>query len=60
MLASERVSYYRQRATEALAKAEALTDPEARRMMLTVAEMWETLASLAERTPAKGPKGDRE
>jgi hypothetical protein len=42
-----RAAYYRDRALEARAKAEAMTDYEARQTMLQVANMWETMAATA-------------
>jgi DNA-binding ferritin-like protein len=40
--------HWRKRAEEARIHAEQLTDPEARRMMLEIAEDYETLAKRAE------------
>jgi hypothetical protein len=48
--AADRAAYYRQRAAEARAKAEAMTDYAARRTMLEVAAMWEAMAKNAERS----------
>jgi hypothetical protein len=45
----DRAAYYRERAAEARAKAEAMTDYEARQTMLQVAAMWEGMAKSAER-----------
>ena len=45
----DRAAYYRERAAEARAKAEAMTDYEARTTMLQVAAMWESMARSAER-----------
>jgi hypothetical protein len=47
--AADRVVYYREMAAKARAKAEAMTDYEARRTMLEVAELWDTMAKNAER-----------
>ena len=44
----DRAAYYRERAAEARAKAEAMTDYEARQTMLQVAAMWEGLAKSAQ------------
>ena len=45
----DRAAYYRERAAEARAKAEAMTDYDARTTMLQVAVMWENMAASAER-----------
>lgn len=45
----DRASYYRERAAEAGAKAEAMRDYEARHTTLEVAQMWEGLAKTAQR-----------
>jgi hypothetical protein len=47
--AKDRAAYYRERAAEARAKAEAMTDYEARETMLQVAAMWEGMAKSADR-----------
>jgi len=49
--ANTRAAFYREFATEARAKAEAMKDFAPRRMMLQVAEMWEAMASRAEHDP---------
>jgi hypothetical protein len=48
--AADRAAYYREMAAQARAKAEAMTDFEARHTMLEVAAMWETMAKNAERS----------
>jgi hypothetical protein len=47
--AADRVVYYREMAALARAKAEAMMDYEARRTMLEVAALWDTMAKNAER-----------
>jgi hypothetical protein len=47
--AADRAVYYREMAAKARARAEAMMDYEARRAMLEVAELWETMAKNAER-----------
>ena len=47
--AADRAVYYREMAAKARAKAEAMTDYEARRTMFEVAALWETMAKNAER-----------
>ena len=47
--AKEQAAYFRERAAEARAKAEAMTDYEARESMLYVADNWEATALMAER-----------
>jgi hypothetical protein len=47
--AKKRASYYRQMAAQARAKAEAMTDYEARQSMLEVAKLWDRMAANAER-----------
>jgi hypothetical protein len=49
----DRAVFYRERAAEARAKAEAMTDYAARRTMLEVAEMWELMARQAEQSARK-------
>ena len=49
----ERAVFYRKRAAEARAKAEAMTDYAARRTMLEVAELWEMMARRAEQSAGK-------
>ena len=49
----ERAVFYRERAAEARATAEAMTDHAARRTMLEVAEMWELMAQQAEQSAGK-------
>jgi hypothetical protein len=49
----ERATFYRERAAEALAKAEAMTDYAARRTMLESAAMWEYMAKQAEQSGGK-------
>lgn len=49
----ERAVFYRERAAEARAKAEAMTDYAARRTMLEVAELWEMMARRAEQSAGK-------
>jgi len=49
----ERAVYYRERAAEARATAEAMTDHAARRTMLEVAELWEQMARQAEQSAGK-------
>ena len=51
--AKERAVFYRERAAEARARAEAITDYAARRTMLEVAEMWELMAKQAEQSAGK-------
>jgi hypothetical protein len=46
--AADRAAYYRQMAAQARAKAETMTDFEARQMMLEVAALWDTMARNAE------------
>jgi hypothetical protein len=48
----EQAAYFRERAAEARAKAEAVTDYEARATMLHVADNWEVMALVAERFPS--------
>ena len=48
--ASKRAAYYREMAARARAKAETVTDLEARRTMQEVAMLWEQMASNAERS----------
>jgi len=45
----DRAAYYRERAAEARAKAETMTDDEARQTMLQVAAMWNLMAATAEK-----------
>ena len=45
----DRIAYYRERAAEARAKAETMRDLQARETMMTVAQMWESMAKTAER-----------
>jgi hypothetical protein len=45
----DRAAYCQERAAEARAKAEAMSDYEARQTMLEVATMWEGMAKSAER-----------
>ena len=47
--AADRAVYYRKMAANARAKAEAMMDYEARRTMLEVAALWDTMAANAER-----------
>ena len=46
--AAKRAAYYRERAAEARARAEATRDCEARQTMLQVAGIWEYMADMAE------------
>ena len=46
--AADQAAYCRQRAAEARARAEAMTDFEGRRTMLEMAEKWEALAKSVE------------
>ena len=50
----EREDYCLERAAEARAQAEAMTDREAKRTMLEVAEMWELMAERAARNRPRG------
>jgi hypothetical protein len=47
--AADRAVYYREMAAKARARAEAMVDYEARRTMLEVAALWDTMAKNAER-----------
>jgi hypothetical protein len=53
--AADRAQYYRQRAAEARAKAEAMTDYAARQTMLQVAAMWELMAKGAAKSAGDKP-----
>ena len=46
----ERAAFYRERAAEARARAEAMTDYAARRAMLEAAAMWELMAKNTEQS----------
>jgi hypothetical protein len=51
-------TYYRERAAETRARAEAMADYQARQTMLKAVELWEKMAASAEATSAPRP-GDR-
>jgi hypothetical protein len=51
--AKKRAAYYRVRAADARAKAEAMTDFGARRTMVEVARLWDRMAATAERRDSK-------
>ena len=50
----KRAEFYEHKAVEARAKAEGMTDKEARRTMLLVASLWEAMARSAKGERSKG------
>ena len=47
--AKRRAEYYRGKAAEARAKADGMSDFEARKIMMQTAQMWDAMAASAER-----------
>lgn len=52
-------SYCLERAAEARAKAEGMRDPEARKTMMNVAQMWELMAKRGRASPPKSVFNDQ-